>query len=283
MPRPTTPRSLLLPLLLFGCVAARPLSDGASGSAPRLSDERLVLQTTFGDLELAFYPDVAPKTVEHILKLGRLGAYNSNHFFRVDKGFVAQVADVVGGRSAPLSRLQREEGSKSVPGEFSDVKHVRGTLSMGRYDDPNSATSSFSILLGPAPHLDHQARASAPFVCAFLGRERVTDALRTILSCPSIHVTQYAVFGTLVAGDDALTRMEQVETRREGIFVMPKDRIDIVSSYVYSTADADGAGGEGAAGHPARLKQLTASLTECHAQLQGLRMDLQSLRSAKLP
>lgn len=158
-PEMPTPRlALLLVALLCGTVASRPLSDGSSGSTPRLSDERLVLQTKFGDLELAFYPEVAPVTVQHILKLGRLGAYNSNHFFRVDKGFVAQVADVVGGRSAPLSRLQREEGAKSVPGEFSDVKHVRGTLSMGRYDDPNSATSSFSILLGPAPHLDKQAR-----------------------------------------------------------------------------------------------------------------------------
>jgi len=148
-------------LLLLACVTvgnARPLSDGSSPSSPRLSDERLVLQTTFGDLELAFYPDVAPETVAHILKLGRLGAYNTNHFFRVDKGFVAQVADVLGGRSAPLSPRQREEGSKAVPGEFSDVKHVRGTLSMGRYDDPNSATSSFSILLGPAPHLDNKVR-----------------------------------------------------------------------------------------------------------------------------
>ena len=155
---PTPRLALLLVALLCGTAASRPLSDGSSGSTPRLSDERLVLQTKFGDLELAFYPEVAPVTVQHILKLGRLGAYNSNHFFRVDKGFVAQVADVVGGRSAPLSRLQREEGAKSVPGEFSDVKHVRGTLSMGRYDDPNSATSSFSILLGPAPHLDKQAR-----------------------------------------------------------------------------------------------------------------------------
>ena len=49
-----------------------------------------MLQTTLGDLELAFFPDVAPVTVAHILELGRLGLYTTNHFFRVDKGFVAQ-------------------------------------------------------------------------------------------------------------------------------------------------------------------------------------------------
>ncbi|MQL88651.1 hypothetical protein Taro_021216 [Colocasia esculenta] len=55
-----------------------------------------------------------------------------NHVFRVDKGFVAQVADVVGGRSAPMNEEQRTEAEKTVVGEFSNVKHVRGVLSMGR-------------------------------------------------------------------------------------------------------------------------------------------------------
>ncbi len=226
-------------LLAAVVVHGRPL--GSLGTpVPTLSDERLVLQTTLGDIELAFYPDVAPETVAHILELGRLGCYNTNHFFRVDKGFVAQaraladmpartheplrpcrltlrllqVADVVGGRSAPMTTLQvrdvalaacccvckcacqrtfpvakcsrlhaqQREGSKTVPGEFSDVKHTRGVISMGRradavlpvlscrcacahspprarrYDDPDSGTSSFSILLGSAPHLDGKAR-----------------------------------------------------------------------------------------------------------------------------
>lgn len=44
---------------------------------------KLVLQTNYGDIEFGFYPSVAPKTVEHIFKLVRLGCYNTNHFFRV--------------------------------------------------------------------------------------------------------------------------------------------------------------------------------------------------------
>jgi len=130
-----------------------------------------------------------------------------------------------------------------VLGEFSDVKHVRGILSMGRYDDPNSATSSFSILLGPAPHLDHN----------------------------------YAVFGTLVAGDEVLAEMEKVETKREGIFVMPKERIAILSSYVYSVA-ADGSGaGAGAAGGD------SAALEDCQARLKGLQVELHEHRATRLP
>ena len=53
--------------------------------------------------------------------------------YKVDKGFVAQVADVVGGRLAPMNEEQRREAEKTVIGEFSKVKHVRGILSMGRY------------------------------------------------------------------------------------------------------------------------------------------------------
>ncbi|KAL2904451.1 Peptidyl-prolyl cis-trans isomerase CYP23 [Bienertia sinuspersici] len=175
---------------------------------PELGSARIVFQTNYGDVEFGFYPSVAPKTVEHIFKLVRLGCYNTNHFFRrlltckmvmsenyhlrqVDKGFVAQVADVVGGRAAPMNAEQRMEAEKTVIGEFSEVKHVRGILSMGRYNDPDSASSSFSILLGDAPHLDGQ----------------------------------YAVFGKVTKGDETLMKLEEVPTREEGIFVMPESVI----------------------------------------------------------
>ncbi|KAF8378414.1 hypothetical protein HHK36_029753 [Tetracentron sinense] len=168
---------------------------------PDLGSARVVFQTNYGDIEFGFFPSVAPKTVDHIFKLVRLGGYNTNHFFRVDKGFVAQVADVVGGRTAPLNEEQKEEAEKTVIGEFSDVKHVRGILSMGRYADPNSAASSFSILLGDAPHLDGQ----------------------------------YAIFGRVTKGDETLRKLEQLPTHKKGIFVMPTERISILSTYFYDT------------------------------------------------
>ncbi|KAL3701611.1 hypothetical protein R1sor_019633 [Riccia sorocarpa] len=188
-------------LMLFGFLHQALAMDEA-----RLGSIRVVFQLRYGDIEFGFYPEVAPKTVAHILKLVQLGGFNTNHFFRVDKGFVAQVADVVGGRAAPLNREQREEGVKTVPGEFSKVRHVRGILSMGRYDDPDSATSSFSILLGNAPHLDGQ----------------------------------YAVFGKVTKGYDTLATLEELPTRKEGIFVMPLERISIMSTYYYDLADKVG-------------------------------------------
>ncbi|KAK7828559.1 peptidyl-prolyl cis-trans isomerase CYP23 [Quercus suber] len=190
-----------IPFSLLCCLASVISVSALSQEEPQMGSVRVVFQTNYGDIEFGFLPTVARKTVDHIFKLVRLGCYNTNHFFRVDKGFVAQVADVVGGRTAPMNEEQRREGEKTVVGEFSDVKHVKGVLSMGRFEDPNSAQSSFSMLLGDAPHLDGQ----------------------------------YAIFGRVTRGEETLKKFEQLPTRREGIFVMPTERITILSTYYYDT------------------------------------------------
>ncbi|XP_076948285.1 peptidyl-prolyl cis-trans isomerase CYP23-like [Bidens hawaiensis] len=105
------------------CLFSFLLADSADDSS-LLGSARVVFQSNYGDIEFGFYPSVAPITVEHIYKLVRLGCYNTNHFFRVDEGFVAQVADVAGGRTAPMNDEQRKEAGKPIKGEFSDVKHV---------------------------------------------------------------------------------------------------------------------------------------------------------------
>ena len=84
------------------------------------------------------------------------------------------------------------------------MKHVRGILSMGRYDDPNSATSSFSILLGAAPHLDEKARPCSA----------ETGSLACMTALTLLHSAQYAVFGTVTAGWDVLDKMEQARAHR---------------------------------------------------------------------
>lgn len=100
---------------------------------------------------------VAPVTVRYILQLFKLGCYNTNHIFRVDKGFVAQTADVVYGRLVPLSPIQKRATETTIPLEVTpDVIHEEGSLSIGRHEDPNSGGSSFSILYGRQQHLDMQ-------------------------------------------------------------------------------------------------------------------------------
>ena len=228
-----TPKFALLAFLTLGVVGV---------SAQELLEERVVLQTSMGNIELAFFSDVAPITARHILENFKRGNYDTNHFFRVDRGFVAQVAAVDGGRAAPMDPYQLEVARKTVPGEFQmDVKHTRGILSMGRYDDPDSGTSSFSILLGDAPHLDGQ----------------------------------YTVFGKIISGDETLRAMETAPTRREGIFVMPKERIEIRSTYVTTRG-----GGTGAAKADAECEQ---KLQEAKHRADGLVTELEAIRRQRLP
>ncbi|MDH5326545.1 MAG: peptidylprolyl isomerase [Gammaproteobacteria bacterium] len=120
---------------------------------PKVSNQYIVLSTNYGPLLLALYPDVAPQHVTHILNMVRAGMYDTTDFFRIEPGFLIQLSQVES-RSTPLSVSQRQL-IKQIPGEFSQIKHRKGKLTMARWDNNvNSASSSFCIMLGDAPHLD---------------------------------------------------------------------------------------------------------------------------------
>jgi cyclophilin family peptidyl-prolyl cis-trans isomerase len=126
---------------------------GAAADGPRKAPERVVFNTPAGDLVFTLYPDVAPRHVEHFLRLTAEGVYDSTHFGRLERGFVLQLFTAED-RRVPLTERQRAL-LKPVGAEFSALPHRRGVLSMAHTDDdPDSGCSSFSILLGPAPHLD---------------------------------------------------------------------------------------------------------------------------------
>jgi cyclophilin family peptidyl-prolyl cis-trans isomerase len=140
-------RAALVTALLLAAAAAR------ADEPPRVAAERIVLHTTAGDIVLALYPDVAPRHVEQLVHLARLGVYDTTHFYRVEPGFVIQISTALD-RKEPLSTEQRA-AIHPLAAEFSALRHRRGVLSMARQDnDPDSGETSFSILLGDAPHLD---------------------------------------------------------------------------------------------------------------------------------
>jgi hypothetical protein len=109
---------------------------------------------------------------------------------------------------------------------------------MARWDDPDSATSSFSIMLGAASHLDGK----------------------------------YSVFGELVDGEETLRKIEAVETKREGIFVMPIERVEIEATYIITPDIDDGAGGE-----------CEEDLRECMMRADSLAQEIFSAREKLLP
>jgi cyclophilin family peptidyl-prolyl cis-trans isomerase len=154
---------LSLPALTLGLpspvfASATPIENAkqplANLTDPRLAEERLVLETNLGNLVIVLYPKIAPRHVAQVLRLVRLNVYDGIHIYRVEKNFVAQIANEFD-RETPLQPDQQAAITK-IPGEFSALHHERGTLSMARFDDPGSAEVSFSILLGPAPHLDQK-------------------------------------------------------------------------------------------------------------------------------
>ena len=117
---------------------------------PRVANERVILHTNAGDIVLALYPDAAPRHVAQILKLVRMGAYDTTHFLRVIPGFLVQIADVTD-RSVPLNRAQTA-AVHPLKAEFNRLHHENGVLSMSRDDkNPDSALTSFSIILGEWP------------------------------------------------------------------------------------------------------------------------------------
>jgi cyclophilin family peptidyl-prolyl cis-trans isomerase len=140
-------------LLVAVALAALAPPPARAAQHPRLADERVLLRTSRGDLVLALYPEVAPRHTAQILSLVRLGVYDSTYVYRVEPGFVAQLCNAQN-RKRPLSP-QQQAAIVRLPAELSSVPHTLGVLSMAREDgDLDSAETSFSFMLGPAPHLD---------------------------------------------------------------------------------------------------------------------------------
>ena len=119
----------------------------------------MILKLKSGDVKIELFEDVAPKHVERIKKLANDGLYDNVVFHRVIDGFMAQTGDVKFGNSSSkdFDLKKAGMGGSDLPdlqAEFSDVPHLRGTLSMARSSDPNSANSQFFICFEDAPHLD---------------------------------------------------------------------------------------------------------------------------------
>ncbi|MGA7675035.1 MAG: peptidylprolyl isomerase [Rhizomicrobium sp.] len=112
-------------------------------------ENTLIMELKTGPAVIALKPDLAPKHVERIKELTKIGFYDGVVFHRVIPGFMAQTGDPTGTGS----------GGSDLPdlkAEFSAARHVRGTVSMARTSDPHSANSQFFICFDDAPWLDRQ-------------------------------------------------------------------------------------------------------------------------------
>ena len=124
----------------------------------------MILKLKDGDVKIELFEDVAPNHVKRIKELAEGGKYDNVVFHRVIDGFMAQTGDVKFGNSDSKDFDLRRAGmgGSDLPDlkqEFSSVPHDRGTLSMARSSDPDSANSQFFICFDAAPHLDRQYSA----------------------------------------------------------------------------------------------------------------------------
>jgi peptidyl-prolyl cis-trans isomerase B (cyclophilin B) len=144
------------------------------------NNEVAIIKTAHGEMTIAFWTDVAPKTVENFKTLARKGFYDGTAFHRIVKGFMIQGGDPLTKEAAQQSRWGTGDPGYKIKAEFNEKPHVRGVISMARSSDPDSAGSQFFICLADARFLDRQ----------------------------------YTAFGQLIKGDDVLGKLGDTPTAR---------------------------------------------------------------------
>ena len=121
----------------------------------------MILKLKNGEVVIELFGDIAPNHVKRFKILAKEKKYDGVVFHRVIDGFMAQTGDVqFGNVNSPNFDLKRAGTGGSeysdLKAEFSNIPHERGTLSMARSNDPNSANSQFFICFKEASHLDRQ-------------------------------------------------------------------------------------------------------------------------------
>ena len=170
-------------------------------SSSLLAEENtMILKLKDGEVKIELFPDVAPGHVKRIKELANSGKYNGVVFHRVIDGFMAQTGDVQFGNSdsKEFDLNRAGMGGSDLPdlkAEFNNLPHERGTLSMARSQNPDSANSQFFICFQPAPFLDRQ----------------------------------YTVFGKVISGMEFVDKIKRGDSNNNGAVVEPDKIISFKS------------------------------------------------------
>ena len=121
----------------------------------------MILKLKYGSVTIELFSDTSPNHVKRFKQLASEKKYDGVVFHRVIDGFMAQTGDIEFGNSNLESYDIRQAGTggseyPDLKAEFSNIPHERGTLSMARSSDPNSANSQFFICFKASPSLDRQ-------------------------------------------------------------------------------------------------------------------------------
>ena len=136
---------------------------------PVSDNDIIIFETSIGTFEAKFFNDKAPNHCYNFKKLANSGFYDGTKFHRVIQNFMVQGGDILS-RDGNKDNDGTGNPGWTIDAEFNKMKHLRGTLSMARSSDPNSAGSQFFICVSPQAHLDGQYTAFG----------QVTDKVRII-------------------------------------------------------------------------------------------------------
>ncbi len=148
---------VLVFILLFSLSAFAEMKNIAftKKEIKKMAETRAVIETKLGNIELRFFPEVAPNHVNNFIELAKKGLYDGTIFHRVIPGFMIQGGDP---NSKDPDRAKHGMGGPgyTIKAEFNEKHHKRGTLSMARSANPDSAGSQFFICVADAFFLDRQ-------------------------------------------------------------------------------------------------------------------------------
>jgi cyclophilin family peptidyl-prolyl cis-trans isomerase len=146
-----------------------------------------VIKTTFGDITVELFDDIAPNHVKNFLDLANKGFYNGTTFHRVIPGFMIQ-----GGCPTPKAGATGSPGTGgpgyNIDAEYNDTKHVRGVLSAARAADPNSAGCQFYVVVSDSLFLDKQYTAFGNVLSGMDAADQIVNQPRNAQDLPNERV-----------------------------------------------------------------------------------------------
>ncbi len=152
-----------------------------------MTETKALIESKFGNIELTFFPEVAPNHVNNFIELAKKAFYDGTTFHRVIPGFMIQGGDP-NTKNPDKSKHGTGGPGYTVKAEFSDKPHKRGTLSMARAADPNSAGSQFFICVAEAAFLNKQYTVFGEVVSGMDVAEKIVGQPRDRMDNPNDRV-----------------------------------------------------------------------------------------------
>lgn len=179
--------SFLVVTSFNACLAAEKKEAKGEDKVEKSKTQKAVIETKYGNMEIKFYPDVAPNHVKNFIKLAKEGFYDGTIFHRIIPGFMIQGGDP--NTKGPNKNIYGTGGpGYNVKAEFNKISHKRGILSMARSQHPDSAGSQFFMVVKDSPFLDNQYTVFGEVVNGMEAADKIVNLPRDSRDLPNERV-----------------------------------------------------------------------------------------------